>query len=59
MGYCGRAHPTVGSDIPGQLVLGAVRKQTEQAIIHSISPWLLHKLLHPGSYREFYPDFLG
>jgi hypothetical protein len=40
---CGRVQPTVGSAIPGQVVLGCVRKEAEQAmeskLVSSIPPW--------------------
>ena len=44
---------TVGGAIPGLVVLGSIRKQTEQARgskpISNIPPWPLHKLLPTSS----------
>jgi hypothetical protein len=49
----------VGDAIPGLLVLGSVKKQTEQARgsnpVSSIPPWLLCQLLPPGSYPVWVP----
>ena len=43
--------PLVGGAIPGLVVLGSIRKQTEQARVSKpvkiISPWPLHQLLLP------------
>jgi hypothetical protein len=43
--------PLVGSAIPGLVVLGSIRKQTEQARgskpVSNIPPWPLHQLLLP------------
>lgn len=55
----GRAQPTVGSAIPGLLVLCSIRKQNEKAggsqIVNSTSPWPLHQLLLPSSYPAWVP----
>ena len=46
---CGGAQPTVGSTVPGQVVLHCVRKQVEQAMgsksVSSTPPWYLSQLL--------------
>ena len=43
--------PIVGGAIPGLVVLGSIRKQTEQAKgskpVSNIPPWPLHQLLLP------------
>jgi hypothetical protein len=43
--------------VAGQVILGAIRKQAEQAMRSesgsSIPPWPLHQLLHPGLCLEF------
>jgi hypothetical protein len=48
-----RAQPIVGGAIPGLVILGSIRKETEQAMrskaVSSIPPWSLHQLLPPGS----------
>ena len=48
----------VGGAIPGLVVLGSIRKQTEQArgskLVSNIPPWLLHQLLLPD-LLEFHP----
>ena len=49
----GRAQSMMGGAIPGLLVLGSVRKWTEQAmgskLVSSTSPQPRHQLLTPGS----------
>jgi hypothetical protein len=46
-----RVQPIVGGAIPGLVVLGSIRKQTEQARgskpVKNIPPWPLHQLLLP------------
>ena len=43
----------VGGAIPGLVVLGSIKKQSEQTMgskqVSSIPPWPLHQLLPPGS----------
>lgn len=55
---CGRTKITVGGANPGLIVLGAIRKQVEQAMrskpVSSIPPQPLQQLQPPGSR----PDFL-
>jgi hypothetical protein len=50
----------VGCAIPGQVVLGSIRKQAEQVRgskpVRNIPPWPLHQLLLPG-LLESSPDF--
>ena len=47
----------MGSAIPRQVVLDAVRQQAEQAMgsnpVSSTPPWPLHQLLPPGSSLDF------
>ena len=56
---CGRFQLTVGGATPGEVVLGIIRKQAEQAIgsksVSSTSPWPRYQLLPPGSYPVWVP----
>ena len=60
---CERDMLTVGSAIPGLVVLSSIRKQAEQVMrsksISSTLPWPLHRLLLPGSCLESWLDFPG
>lgn len=51
--WCGRTQPAVGSAAPGQVVLGCIRKQTEQTTeskpVSNSPPWLLLQFLPAGS----------
>jgi hypothetical protein len=44
--------PLVGGTIPGLVVLGSIREQSEQAMgskpVSNIPPWPLHQLLLPA-----------
>jgi hypothetical protein len=56
-----RAQTTVHGDIPGQVVLGCVRKQTEHAIgskfMNIVPPRPLTQFLPRGSCLDAWPDF--
>ena len=58
---CERAQLNVFSATPGLSVLGALRKQAEQAMmskpVSSIPPWPLLQLLPPGSCPDFPQQF--
>lgn len=59
--WYGRVQVTARGAIYGQVVLGLVRKQAEQAIrselISSILPWSLPQLIFSGSCLKFLPAF--
>ena len=52
--WCGRAQPSVGCSTTEQMVLGAIRKQAEQArrskSESSLPPWLLLQFLSLNPY---------
>lgn len=54
--YLRKGQLTVGGPAPAQVVLGGLRKQTEQAVestlVSSSPPWLPFQLLPPSSCRE-------
>jgi hypothetical protein len=56
-----RVQATAGGAICGQVVLGCVRKQAEQAMgsdpVSSIPPWPLPQLTFSGSCLKFLPVF--
>jgi hypothetical protein len=59
---CERAQPTVGSAAPLAVVLGCVRKQTEQTMgckpVKCTPPWPLLQHLPLGSCPDFLHDGL-
>lgn len=52
---CGRIQLTMGGAIPGEMVLGALRKQAEQArsmTVSSTSPWAVLQFRPWGSFSD-------